>query len=316
MTRLAVLLLFALGALAQTDSAGLAPTIRDMPYGEHPKQTLDFYQATSDRPTPLVVFIHGGGWTAGTKNTVAGLKQFLDAGISVASVEYRFIQEAMAAGVEPPVRAPLHDAARAIQLLRSKARELNFDKTRVAYMGGSAGACTSLWLALHDDLADPSSSDPIARESTKPTLIAVTGAQTSLDPLQTRSWIPNMGYGGHAFGFRAEGRTRPQEFQMAFDARERILPWIREYSPYEHASAGDPPIYLDYPNQKEPVVPGTNQTDPTHSAILGLKMAERLTEVGVEVHLNYPERPANIKSAREFVLARLSRPAARSAAAK
>ena len=93
---------------------------------------------------------------------------------------------------------------------------------------------------------------------------------------------------------------------MAYDAREKILAWIHEYSPYEHASAGDPPIYMDYPNQNEPVVPGTNQKDPTHSAILGLKMAERLTEVGVEVHLNYPERPASIKSAQEFVLDRLA----------
>ena len=42
---------------------------------------------------------------------------------------------------------------------------------------------------------------------------------------------------------------------MAYDAREKILAWIHEYSPYEHASAGDPPIYMDYPNQKEPVVP-------------------------------------------------------------
>jgi acetyl esterase/lipase len=310
MIRFASLFLCAIGALAQTVAEGPAPTIRDMPYGEHPKQTLDFYKANSDRPTPLVVFIHGGGWTAGTKNNPAGLQQFLDAGISVASVEYRFIQDAMEIGIQPPVRAPLYDAARAIQLLRSKAGELNFDKKRVAYMGGSAGACTSLWLALHDDLADPSSSDPIARESTRPMLIAITSPQTSLDPLQTRSWIPNMGYGGHAFGFRAEGRTRPQEFQMGFDAREKILAWIHEYSPYEHASAGDPPIYMDYPNQKEPVVPGTNQTDPTHSAILGLKMAERLTEVGVEVHLNYPERPARIKSAREFVIDRLTNPKA------
>ncbi len=309
MTRFATLLFCNIALFAQAVPDGPAPTIRDMSYGSHPKQTMDFYKAQSDRPTPLVVFIHGGGWTAGTKNNVAGLKQFLDAGISVASVEYRFIQDAMEAGVEPPVRAPLYDAARAIQLLRSKAGELNFDKNRDAYMGGSAGACTSLWLALHDDLANPSSADPTARESTKPTLIAITAPQTSLDPQQTRSWIPNMAYGGHAFGFRAEGRTRPQEFQMALDAREKILPWIREYSPYEHASAGDPPIYMDYPNQKEPVVPGTNQTDPTHSAILGLKMAERLKEVGVEVHLNYPERPAAITSAREFVIERLTQPA-------
>jgi acetyl esterase/lipase len=308
MIRLASFLLCAIGALAQPVREGPVPTSRDMPYGEHPKQTIDFYKADSDRPTPLVVFIHGGGWTAGTKNNVAGLQQFLDAGISVASVEYRFIQDAMEAGIEPPVRAPLYDAARAIQLLRSKAAELNFDKKRLAYMGGSAGACTSLWLALHDDLADPSSSDPVARESTKPMIIAITSPQTSLDPLQTRSWIPNMAYGGHAFGFRAEGRARPEEFQMAFDAREKILPWIREYSPYEHASAGDPPIYMDYPNQKEPAVPGTDQKDPTHSAILGLKMAERLTAVGVEVHLNYPEHPAAIKSAREFVIDRLKQP--------
>ena len=306
MTRFVSLLLCAIGALAQTAPEGPAPTIRDMRYGEHPKQAIDFYQAKSERPTPLVVHIHGGGWTAGTKAVIPGLQQYLDAGLSVASVEYRFIQDAMALKIAPPVRAPLHDAARAIQLLRSKARELNFDKTRVAYIGSSAGACTSLWLALHDDLADPSSSDPVSRESTKPTLIAITAPQTSLDPRQTRSWIPNMGYAGHAFGFYAEGRSRPEAFQMAFDAREKILMWIHEYSPYEHASAGDPPIYMDYPSQKEPVVAGTNQTDPTHSAILGLKMAERLKEVGVEVHLNYPERPARIKSAMEFVLDRLA----------
>jgi acetyl esterase/lipase len=309
MTRYASFLLFSFAAFAQPAPEGPVPTIRDMSYGEHPKQTIDFYKANSSRPTPLVVFIHGGGWTAGTKKNVPNLQRILDAGISVASVEYRFIEEAMQAGIEPPVRASLYDAARAIQLLRSKAGELNFDKKRVAYMGGSAGACTSLWLALHDDLADPSSSDPIARESTKPALIAVTAPQTSLDPQQTRSWIPNMEYGGHAFGFREKGRGRPEEFQMAFDAREKILPWIHEYSPYEHASAGDPPIYMDYPNQKDPVVLGTNQKDPTHSAILGLKMAERLKEVGVEAHLNYPERPAAIKGALEFVLERLRQPA-------
>jgi acetyl esterase/lipase len=279
-----------------------------MPYGESPSQTIDFYKAKADRPTPLVVYIHGGAWTVGTKDDVPDLQQFLDAGISVASVEYRFIQDAAAAGIEPPVRAPLYDAARAIQLLRSRAVELNFDKRRIAYTGGSAGGCTSLWLALHNDLADPSSSDPIARESTKPALIAVTVAQTSLDPLQVQSWIPNWNYGGQAFGFRTEGRTRSEEFRMFLDAREKLLPLIREYSPYEHASADDPPIYLDYPDQKDPVVPGTNQTDATHSAILGLKMAERLTEVGVEVYLNYPGHPAAIGSAREFVIDHLTHP--------
>ncbi|MBM3812734.1 MAG: alpha/beta hydrolase [Acidimicrobiia bacterium] len=303
----ATVFLAALSLLGQTSAPKPTPAIQNMPYGTHPKQKIDFYKAASDRPTPLVVFIHGGGWTGGTKSNVANLEKLLGAGISVASVEYRFIQEAMEMGIQPPVKAPLYDAGRAVQTLRAKAAELNFDKDRVAYMGGSAGACTSLWLALHDDLADPTSSDPIARESTKPMFIAVTGAQTSLDPLQTRGWIPNMAYAGHAFGFRAEGRTRPEEFQLVIENRDQVLHWVREYSPYEHASKGDPAIYLDYPNQKEPVENGIAQKDPTHSAILGLNMAWRLQQVGVEVHLNYPAKPAAQTSALDYVISRFGK---------
>ena len=77
---------------------------------------------------------------------------------------------------------PLEDAARAVQFLRSKAGEWNIDKTRIAATGGSAGACSSLWLAFHDDMAKPDSPDPVARESTRLTAAAVNGAQTSLDP--------------------------------------------------------------------------------------------------------------------------------------
>ena len=40
------------------------PDIRDMRYGPHFRHTIDFYKAKSDRPTPLVVSIHGGGWGA------------------------------------------------------------------------------------------------------------------------------------------------------------------------------------------------------------------------------------------------------------
>lgn len=303
----ATIFLAAISAFGQAPAPKPVPTIQDIPYGTHPKQKIDFYKATSSRPTPLVVFIHGGGWVNGTKSSIPNLEKLLEAGISVASVEYRFIQEAMDMGIQPPVKVPLYDAGRAIQTLRSRSAELNFDKNRVAYMGGSAGACTSLWLALHDDLADPTSSDPIARESTKPAFIAVTGAQTSLDPLQVRGWIPNMAYAGHAFGFRAEGRTRPEEFELAIENRGRLLHWIREYSPYEHASKGDPAIYLDYPNQKEPVENGIAQKDPTHSAILGMNMAWKLKQVGVEVHLNYPAKPAAQTSALAYVLAQFGK---------
>ena len=98
------------------------------------------------------------------------------------------------------MKAPLEDAARALQFVRSKAAEWNLDKPRIGATGGSAGACTSLWLAFHDDMADPTSKDPVARESTRLFCAAVNGAQVSLDPQELRQWMPNYRYGAHAFG--------------------------------------------------------------------------------------------------------------------
>jgi acetyl esterase/lipase len=186
------------------------------------------------------------------------------------------------------VKWPLEDAARAVQFLRSKAGEWNIDKTRVGATGGSAGACSSLWLAFHDDMARPGSPDPIARESTRLTAAAVSGAQTSLDPAQLREWIPNMRYGGHAFGFSGEGNARDSQFQKFLDRRAEVADWIKEYSPYAHAGPGDPPVFLDYPAQDKPPVKGEEQKDPTHTAVLGLLLEERLKAASDEVHLAYP----------------------------
>ena len=131
------------------------------------------------------------------------------------------------------MKACLHDAARALQTIRSKAKEWNIDRQRVGSTGGSAGACTSLWLALHNDLADPKSSDPVARESSRLACAAVNGAQTSLDPKELREWISNAIYGGHAFGFAAKGRSRADEFDLLIANRDKVMPWIKEYSPIE-----------------------------------------------------------------------------------
>jgi acetyl esterase/lipase len=267
------------------------PTAADFAYGENSeRQKFDFWKAESDQPTPLVLLIHGGGWRGGDKSGygTSAIQPYLDAGISVAAINYRFIPQAMEQKVEPPVKACLYDAARALQTLRSKAKEWNLDRKRVGATGSSAGACTSLWLALHDDLADPNSSDPIARESSRLTCAAVVGAQTSLDPKELREWIPNAVYGGHAFGFAAPKRGRPEEFDLLIANREKVLPWIKEYSPIELVTKDDPPIYLDYPNQKAPPKIGQQEADPTHSAMYGVQLADRLQAAGVEAILAYP----------------------------
>lgn len=285
-----------------------APTVFDFPYAnDSERQKLDFWQAESDTPTPVVVMIHGGGWINGDKSKYRkAVAPYLAQGISVAAVNYRFIAQAMEQHVEPPVKAPLHDAARALQTLRWKKDEWNIDPDRIGATGSSAGACTSLWLALHDDLADPQSDDPVARQSTRLTCAAVSGAQTSLDPTQLRAWIPNAIYGGHAFGFAAQGRKRAEEFELLMKNRESVLPWIREYSPIELVSSDDPPIYLDYPNQKTEPKVGQAEKDPTHSAVYGLKLKEALDKAGVEAVLSYPgKKDEKYGSIQKFLVAKL-----------
>ncbi len=264
-------------------------------YGNHPRQVLDFFQAKSAKPTPVVFYIHGGGWQGGDKKT--NPKPFLDKGISVVAINYRYVKNGVEDKVVPPVKAPLEDAARALQFVRSKAAEWNLDKKRIGATGGSAGGCSSLWLALHDDMADPNSKDPIARESTRLYCAAVNGAQTSLDPKELRAWMPNYGYGAHAFGL--------PNFKSLIDNREKVLKWIKEYSPIEHASKDDPPIGLFYGGDKNAKV-GDSPKDPTHSPILGIKLEERLKSLGVDVVLVYPGRPnAMYKNSTDYLLDRL-----------
>lgn len=275
-----------------TPEPGPAPTLANVAYGTHERQVLDFYKAASDKPTPLLFFIHGGGWVTGDKAAKSGprVKTYLDAGISVVSINYRYSWQAQIAGVKPPVKAPLEDAARALQFVRSKAKEWNIDKQRIGASGGSAGACSSIWLAMHNDMADPKSKDPIAHESTRLWTAAVNGAQTSLDPQQLKEWTPNSRYGGHAFGFMDPNdiKTRDTRFAEFLEHRAEVLPWIKEYSPIEHASKDDPAIYLIY--GAAPAL-GQPQKDPTHTANYGVKLQEKLKSLGVECELVYPGAP-------------------------
>jgi len=284
-----------------------APTIANVAYGAHERQVLDFYKAESAKPTPLLFFIHGGGWVAGDKSGVGELEACLKAGISVVSINYRYSWQAQLAGVMPPVQWPLEDAARALQFVRSKAGEWNIDKQRIGASGGSAGACSSLYLAFHDDMADPKSSDPIARESTRLWCAAVNGAQTSLDPKQLKEWTPNSRYGGHAFGFMDPNniKSRDTRFAEFLEKRESVLKWIKMYSPYEHVTRDDPSVYLLY--GAAPAI-GQEQKDPTHTANYGVKLQEHCQAIGTECELVYAGAPnVKHKTISEFLIATLKK---------
>ena len=287
--------------------ARLAPTFADVRYGPHESQVLDVYLANSAKPTPVLFFIHGGGWLNGDKSGAGKPGLYLASGISVVSINYRFTTQA--GDVKPPVKAPLEDAARALQFVRSKAKEWNIDKQRICASGSSAGACSSLWLAFHDDMADPSSSDPVAHESTRLWCAAVVRAQTTLDPRQMKEWTPNSRYGGHAFGFNGDKDKNTSSFDAFLAGCDKILPWIAEYSPYALVTKGDPPVYLIY--GAAPAL-GKDQPDPTHTANFGVKLQEHCQAVGVDCELVYEGAP-NVKHPKieQYIIEKLKAPTAR-----
>jgi acetyl esterase/lipase len=109
---------------------------------------LDLYTPDAQGPRPLVIFIHGGGWTTGMKRTTSNFSDFpgvlaglAEHGFSVASIEYRLSSEA-------PFPAAVLDAKAAVRFLRANAARFGIDPARIAIWGGSAGAHLTAMTAL------------------------------------------------------------------------------------------------------------------------------------------------------------------------
>jgi acetyl esterase/lipase len=110
----------------------LAPTHRDISYGSHPKELINFWQFDSDQPVGVLLQIHGGGWMGGKKDEVLRPHQ-IKQGYHIASISYPLVNE----GALQP--AMLDSALRAVQFLRCKAKDWKIDSSRIVATGGSAG---------------------------------------------------------------------------------------------------------------------------------------------------------------------------------
>jgi acetyl esterase/lipase len=299
MTRIAacgVAFFFVIGLLRADDaSKPLPPTAADVSYGPNQRNVLDFWKAPGDGPRPLLVHIHGGGWTAGDKQVAADrIRPFLERGISFASINYRLTGEAI-------LPAPVHDAARAIQFLRTKAEEWNIDSQGIALIGTSAGACSSMWLLLHDDLADPKAEDPVLRQSTRVCAAVGIAGQTSIDPKVVEEWVgPNILQ--HRMINLSVGEPNIDAALRNYD-RHRAL--YHEFSPINHLDADDPPLFLRYEGNMK--LPSENAGHGIHHPVLGVKMKEQADRVGVECHLLIPgvSVPEAFADENEFLIQKL-----------
>ena len=270
-------------------------TLAEVSYGPDPRNVLDFWKAEGDGPRPLLVYIHGGGWTTGDKKQNASAYQpFLDKGISYAAINYRLTPGS-------PLPAPVHDAARAIQFLRTKATEWNIDTSYIALTGGSAGACTSMWLLLHDDLADPKSDDPVLRQSTRVCAAAVSAGQTSIDPKVIEDWLgPNVLK--HRMINMAVGE---QTMEGALKQYDQYHDLYVEFSPVNHVDGQDPPLFMTYGSDM--TLPSKDAGHGIHHPVYGIKLKEKSDRAGHECHLLIPGTSKSEKyaSAKEFLLAKL-----------
>ena len=268
------------GQDAQEPAKRLLPMHADVRYGPHERNVLDLYLAESRQQAPLVLYIHGGGFRGGDKRSInpTQLQSFLKEGFSVAALHYRLTDTA-------PAPAAYLDCGRALQFLRHHATKWNLDPTRVASTGGSAGAGISMWLAFHDDLADPQSDDPVARESTRLTCIAVSDGQSSYDPrFAERIGIARPNFERHPFFLPFYGIT--QEEIHSPKAHQRY----EEMAPITYLSEQDPPALLDYSYPNIPVDSNSNLSLVVHHPVFGIALQEEMDHLGIECIVQYLDR--------------------------
>lgn len=253
----------------------IQPTMADVAYGPHARNVLDFYQASSDRPTPLIVYIHGGGFVGGDKESVSPemVREANAAGISVAALHYRFVD-----GEEILFPIPQQDCARALQFLRSQATAWNIDPRRVAAYGGSAGAGISMWLGFHEDLADPDSQDPIARQSTRLVAIGTMGGQGTYDPIKIKALVGGRAW-EHPSIFKVYGLKNAEEALHPTAARQALYD---EASAIHHLTGDDPPLYMIY-SEPDVVPPADSKPGAfIHHPNFGKQLKQAMDDLGIE----------------------------------
>jgi acetyl esterase/lipase len=236
---LVLLVLLALVCLQRkaSPSAGIIPVQRNIPYAtQSPLQNLDLYlpPEAAEKPVPLIVWIHGGAWKLGEKDWIT-VKFLVDHGFALASIGYRFSQEAV-------FPAQIQDCNAALDFLLAHSKEYHFDPQQVIVGGGSAGGHLALLLGL-------------ARNK------KAFGANSAFRPRGVLDF-----FGPSDLTRATEGITDPKMTEEIDGILRQLLgaPASRQdvslpASPITYVAAGNPPVLLVH-GEKDDMVPLAQST--------------------------------------------------------
>jgi len=131
--------------LAQTGVCG-TKKIKDLEFAvvDGHSLKLDLYLPENVKSAPLLVWIHGGGWRAGSKNN-SSISWMAEKGFAVASISYRLTDKAI-------FPAQIHDCKAALRWLRANKSKYGYSSEKVAVAGSSAGGMLAALMGTSGDV--------------------------------------------------------------------------------------------------------------------------------------------------------------------
>ncbi|MDG2008566.1 MAG: alpha/beta hydrolase [Candidatus Binatia bacterium] len=257
------------------------------------KNLFDILLPKNPYAAPLVIYFHGGDFTGGSRSvawsedSAPQIKRLIDADVAVASVDYRFLNRSEALGL----RTPLGDGARSVQFIRLHAEKLGIDAARIVLLGDSVGAGMSLWIAVSDDRAEPFSTDPVLRQSTRVQGAILRETQASFD---VDRWSEDVFYGSGAC-FRGGSRCPELEdkildFYGISDLDDlgssETRAYRRDVDMIPLMTADDPALFIR--NQDRPNRLPSNWDLILHHPRHATTIADKASRVGIEYTLYAP----------------------------
>jgi triacylglycerol lipase len=128
-----------IGPMHDAKAIAAMQSTRDLAYGGHPRQRLDVY-ASSELARPALLYVHGGGFTAGDKLSADGAPFYQNVGLW--AQQQGMVGIAMTYRLAPEFKWPsgATDIGLAVAYLHDNAATLGIDPNHIVLMGQSAGA--------------------------------------------------------------------------------------------------------------------------------------------------------------------------------